>query len=166
MLAVDITAQLPDPESRSDQALRRCVDQSWTITRAALDRDGDAVMAIGDGRIAGIWTITATHRDPESDTVTFELAEAPQWAWAIGRSAPRTHNLSRSSGLRSIRRIHVTALWDERPSTTESTHGWTLEVAADGLSATVRGPSPHLRLATLTDGTATLTLSDPPKRES
>lgn len=161
MLAVDLTSQLPDPGSRSDQTLRTCLDQSWTISRAALHRNGDELMAIADGRIAGVWTITTAHRDPESDTVTFELGEAPRWAWAIGRDAPNTRGLGRASWLRSVPQIYVTALWDQQPAVSESRQGWSLEVAADGRSAIVRGPSPHLMLTSLADGTVTLALREP-----
>lgn len=162
MLTLDITSRLPDPHARSAEAVRACLDQSWTIPRATLRRSGDELMAVADGRIAGVWTITATHRDPATDTVTFDLAEAPHWAWATGRSSPRSRSLGRATQLRSVSPVHVTALWNEQPSASESKQGWELEVSADGRSATVRGPSPHLILASLADGTATLALPEPP----
>ncbi|KMS91496.1 hypothetical protein ACZ91_09400 [Streptomyces regensis] len=165
VLAVDVTSFLPDPDSRSDQALRACLDQSWTISRAALDRNGDELMAIADGRIAGVWTITTTHRDPESNTVTFELGEAPQWDWAIGRTAPRSRSLGQASWLRSVPQIYLTDLWDQQPAVSEAKQGWTLDVAADGRSAIVRGPSPHLQIVSLADGTATLALPESPRQE-
>jgi hypothetical protein len=112
------------------------------------------------GTVLGVYTITAAHRDDaEPDQVTFDLRPAPSWQWAIGEANPFPFKQGNVT-IKKISPVFADSFWDRSPQRRKDKphDGWILDVAEDGRSAVVSGPS-HLVVSELQGVTARLAVT-------
>jgi hypothetical protein len=122
----------------------------------------ELVLAVADNTIAG-GRVRDFGRDPASgNQVVFDLAPAPEWEWAIGKSSPvhwGRHDRARfkKAGNGSVADLLVQHP-DYRPAPAGAAHRWMLDVAPDTMSATVRCPGQRVVVTALGDGVVRLEL--------
>ena len=95
--------------------------------------------------------------------VVFDLAPAPEWQWLAEQpsavtSSAVTWTRAQANQVRKIGRLITESLHSGRPHHIDAGHGWSLDVEADGRSATVRAPGPAIAITSIGTGTARIAL--------
>ncbi len=159
MLALNITVSPrsePDSEPRD---VRSRAERWWVIAESTLKRYADVVLAVDGNTVAAVYEVRGWRRDQEAGhKVVLDLAEAPEWQWAIGQDSPVTWHRSQTNPVRKVGGVLVDELRSRRPGYSQAGHGWSLEVDPGGNAATVRGPG-RIAMTTLDDGSARLTVT-------
>jgi hypothetical protein len=160
MLAVNITASMRGKlDARDGSDIRACAEKWWAISNTTLDGYADELMAVAGNEVAGMFTIKDWRRDPTAgDKVIFDLASAPEWQWLVGQPSPVTWTKAQANPVRKVPRVITESLNNGRPHHIDAGHGWSLDVEADGRSATVRAPGPAVAITSISNGTATIAL--------
>lgn len=160
MLAVNITASMKGKlDGRDGSDIRACAEKWWAISDTTLDGYADQLVAVAGNEVAGMFTIKNWRRDPAADDkVVFDLAPAPEWQWLVGQPSPVTWTRAQANPVRKIGRLIAESLHSGRPHHIDAGHGWSLDVEADGRSATVRAPGPAIAITSIGTGTARIAL--------
>jgi hypothetical protein len=95
--------------------------------------------------------------------VVFDLAPAPEWQWLAEQpsavtSSAVTWTRAQANQVRKIGRLITESLHSGRPHHIDAGHSWSLDVEADGRSATVRAPGPAIAITSIGTGTARIAL--------
>lgn len=160
MLAVNITASMNGKlDGRDGSDIRACAEKWWAISDTTLDGYADELMAVAGNEVAGVFTIKDWQRDPAAgDKVVFDLLPAPEWQWLVGQPSLVTWTRAQANPVRKVGRLIAESLNNGRPHHIDAGHGWSLDVEADGRSATVRAPSLAVAITSISSGTATIAL--------
>jgi hypothetical protein len=162
MLAVNITASLGGRLDDRPRDVAACAEGWWIISDTTLRDYADQVLAVADNIIVGVFDVLQWRRDPANDNkVVFRLGAAPQWQWLVGQDSPVTWGKGQANPVRKVGGVFVTQLRSRQPHHTDAGHGWTLDVAPDGLTATVRGPG-ALAVTAMQNGVVTMTATGQP----
>jgi hypothetical protein len=163
MIAVNIGASLRgELDDRDGSNVQACAEKWWAISDATLDAYADDLMAVADNTIAGMFTIKGWSRpDGPGGKVVFELIPAMEWQWLVGTQSPVTWSRSQANPVRKVSRLIIDGLARNRPHNIDAGQGWSLDVAADGLSATVRSPGPAVAVTAIEHGTVKVILLEP-----
>jgi hypothetical protein len=154
MLAVNISASMAGRLDDRPRDVAACAEGWWVISDTTLRDYANQLLAVADGVIVGVFDVLQWER-AENGKVVFRLAPAASWQWLIGQDSPVSWSKGQANPVRKVGGILVDQLRARQPHRIDAGHGWTLDVAPDGLGATVRGPG-GLVLTTLTGGVATL----------
>jgi hypothetical protein len=160
MLALNITNSLRGELDGRPRDVRSCAERWWEIPDSTLDGYADLILAVVSNVIAGVFKVRGWQRDPQAgNKVVFDLADAPEWQWAIGQDSPRpvTWRKSQANPVRKVGGIIADELRASRPHHIDAGHGWSLDVDPDGTAAVVRGPG-RIVVTALGDGSAHLCL--------
>lgn len=92
--------------------------------------------------------------------VVFDLVEAREWRFLGGEPSPEvaTWTKGQANPVREIDAATANELTARRPEQSDAGHGWSLEVAPDGHSATVRASRGPLTLTAMQETAARLEL--------
>lgn len=156
MIALNITTSLRGDLDDRSQDVQVCAEKWWVISDATLNGYADQVLAVADNIIVGVFDVGGWQRDPSnSNKVVFDLQPSGEWQWVIGQESPVTWTRGQANPVRKLGTVHTTALRANRPIHLDAGQGWSLDVAPDGATATVRGPG-QLIVTSLTGGQATI----------
>jgi hypothetical protein len=142
MLALNITVSpRSEPDDRPRDVYSR-TERWWAIAEGTLRQYADVIIAVAGNIIAAIYEVRGWRRDPEvGNKVVFDLAEAPEWEWAVGQASPVTWHRHQSKPVRKVAGLLVDELRSRRSGGHQAGHGWSMEVEPGGGAAIVRGPS-------------------------
>jgi hypothetical protein len=156
MIALNITTSLRGDLDDRAQDVQACAEKWWVISDATLNGYADQVLAVADNVIVGVFDVLGWDRDQaSSNKVVFDLKSSSEWQWVIGQDSPVTWTKGQANPVRKLGTVHVTALRTNQPIHQDAGQGWSLDVAPDGTSATVRGPG-QLVVTSLNGGQATV----------
>jgi hypothetical protein len=139
MLAVNISASMSGRLDDRPPTVESCTEGWWVISDTTLRDYADQIVAVANNVIVGVFDVQQ-YRRAANGKVVFQLAHAPDWQWLIGQPSPITWTRGQANPVRKVGTAIIAALRAGQPRHIEAGHGWTLEVAPDGRTATVRGP--------------------------
>lgn len=159
MLAVNITASLSGRLDDRPRDVSACAEGWWVISDSTLRDYADHVLAVAENVIAGVYRVQRWER-AANGKVVFNLAPAPEWQWLVGQDSPVTWRRGQANPVRKVGGVLVDQLRSGQPHHVDAGHGWVLEVAPDGRTATVRGPG-VLSVTAIHNGVVTAAVAAP-----